>query len=211
VTHYVVILPVPPGAVNRFGRGQHRQLQDLARQAVRRSARRAGHPLERLDQEPGGRPLPWNGIHWSLSHKTRYVAGIAAPVPVGIDLERVRPMSEAMYCRVGRPEDWRRLGGMSPAAFFRLWTAKEAVLKAVGVGLRDLDRCRLAEAGAHRLVLIHGATRWQVEQLAFRHHLAAVAAVAACPVIWDLPAPAPPCQCPSPAAESQAPAGRRGP
>ncbi len=184
---FAVILPVPADAVNRYGRGRHRQLQTLARQAVHQAAARNGHPIERLDQEEGGRPLPWAGIHWSLSHKTRYVAGITAPAPVGIDLEWVRPMTAGMYARVGRSLDWDLLGERTPVSFFRLWTAKEAVIKAVGTGLRDLDRCILVEAGDDILVMALGETCWTVHQRAFDDHLAAVAAAGEYRVVWELP------------------------
>ena len=184
---FAVILPVPAAAINRYGRGRHRQLQDLARQAVHHAARRAGRPIERLDQEQSGRPRPRAGIHWSLSHKTRYVAGITAPQPVGIDLEQVRPMAAGMYERVGRPEDWEMLGGRGSEVFFRLWTAKEAVIKAVGTGLRDLDRCILVQAEADRLVMALGETRWQVRQHAFDDHVAAVAVGGDFQVVWALP------------------------
>ena len=187
---FAVILPVPADAVNRYGRGRHPQLQALARLAVHQAARRTGHPIECLDQEEGGRPRPWSGIHWSLSHKTRYVAGITAPEPVGIDLEWVRPMAEGMYARVGRPDDWNLLGEQTPFSFFRLWTAKEAVLKAVGTGLRDLDRCILVQAEADLLVMAHVTTRWQVRHQAFDDHLAAVAAAGEYRVVWDLPSSA---------------------
>jgi len=184
---FAVILPVPDAALNRYGRGRHRELQALARRAVFQAAAHAGHPSLRLDQEENGRPRPWAGIHWSLSHKTRYVAGITAPEPVGIDLEWVRPMAEGMYARVGRPHDWELLGKQAPVSFFRLWTAKEAVLKAVGTGLRDLDRCELVQVETDRLVMAHSATHWQVCHHAFDDHLAAVAAAVDFQVVWKMP------------------------
>ena len=85
-------------------------------------------------------------LRFSLSH-TRGAAliAIANSREVGIDIERIRPMDElgSMAETVFSSkelEQWKLLsGGDRKIAFYRVWTRKEAYLKAIGLGLfRDL-------------------------------------------------------------------------
>ncbi|MCL7457574.1 4'-phosphopantetheinyl transferase superfamily protein [Micromonospora echinofusca] len=84
------------------------------------------------------------------------VVAARAGGPVGVDVERCRPLPAAALARrwyapaeaawlVGRPADGQ------VTDFLRLWTAKEAVGKALGVGLRDggLRRRMPVPVGAH--------------------------------------------------------------
>jgi 4'-phosphopantetheinyl transferase len=78
-----------------------------------------------------GKPtLVGGGPGFSLSHAGD-VVGVAVldGGVVGLDVEAVRPMSDlaATARHVGAPAE--------PAAFFRAWTRKEALLKATGDGL----------------------------------------------------------------------------
>lgn len=104
-----------------------------------------------------GKPALPDGPHFSLSH-TRGLAACAidAAHPVGIDVERVEVHRDlhAIALLVFTPEerDWldRRAGGaVWTEGFFTLWTMKEAVMKAVGLGF-SLDAVSFvvdAEAG----------------------------------------------------------------
>ena len=65
-------------------------------------------------------------------------------------------------------------------SFFRLWTAKEAVLKANGLGIGAFDRCRLTEVVDDRhLVMAMPERNWHVEQFEHDGHLISVTAPAA--------------------------------
>ncbi|MEV4464775.1 4'-phosphopantetheinyl transferase superfamily protein [Micromonospora echinofusca] len=97
---------------------------------------RDGRPLVAV-RDPGAR-LP---VSVSRSGPVVVVAARAGG-PVGVDVERCRPLPAAALARrwyapaeaawlVGRPADGQ------VTDFLRLWTAKEAVGKALGVGLRD--------------------------------------------------------------------------
>jgi len=91
----------------------------------------------RLDQ-------PGSGIAFNISHGDGVVALAFARRPVGVDLEAVR--DNLAFNEIGRrffqPDELRYLesGGGAEVRnrFFRLWTRKEAVLKALGVGLSGL-------------------------------------------------------------------------
>jgi 4'-phosphopantetheinyl transferase len=98
----------------------------------------------RLLRGPAGRPLVEAGgdIQFSLSH-CRDVALIAFShrVPVGVDVERVRPLADwkQIAARYLHPGERMELMALSEeerlTAFFRCWTRKEAVAKALGLGL----------------------------------------------------------------------------
>jgi 4'-phosphopantetheinyl transferase len=182
-----VILAVPPCERMPRGRAQVAALSRLARRAVALSARRGGLRLESLEKDDAGAPLPRAGVFWSLSHKPRYVAGVAATSAVGIDLEALRPVSAGLIARIGGDGEWAILGGRTCADFFSLWTAKEAVLKAVGQGLAGLGGCRLeavAATGAELLLRCAGRL-WPVTHTAFDGHVAAITGRSAA-VRWEL-------------------------
>lgn len=105
-----------------------------------------------------------------------HLAGLAEVAALGVDLERHRPRPnwQALARRWYSPEehDWLSAQADPQAGFLRLWTLKEALLKAIGAGLvYGLHRARFAQAGDGHLVLagLSGAAgpaaRWQCREL----------------------------------------------
>ncbi len=99
--------------------------------------RQNGHGRPVLDGTLAGR-LDFN---WSHSG-TRAVIAVARSLPVlGVDIEHVRPGRSfmALAKRFYAPGEYAQLASLrddeQPQAFIRLWTAKEALLKAHGRGL----------------------------------------------------------------------------
>ena len=172
-----VILPVPAEAQQMTPRQRVRYLSRHARRALELSAAKSAVTLGQLTKDDRGVPQPVNGIFWSLSHKTQYVAAVVAPQPIGIDLEKIRPCSEGLFRKTAADAEWAladrfadRLG-----VFFRYWTAKEAVLKAGGKGLVDLSKCRIvALDGDTGLSIDYQERTWQIEHYFFGDHLASV-------------------------------------
>ncbi len=83
--------------------------------------------------EPHGKPSVPGGPEFSLTHAGDLVGVAVHTRPVGLDVERARPMSDlagvaAHACSPAEPVP-------DAAAFFRLWTRKEALLKTTGRGL----------------------------------------------------------------------------
>lgn len=79
-------------------------------------------------------------LHLNLSHSGTWLAAAVAPVPVGVDIERLRPRAVATQAaRLFCPNETGRLAADpdSLATFYRLWTLKEAACKAVGLSVWD--------------------------------------------------------------------------
>jgi len=129
-------------------------------------------PNGKPSAQRGGRPAP---VSFNLSHANGMVgvAVLAQPdVPVGFDLERFdRRIELELADRYFRPEEVKWLAslpaGERPRGFLRLWTLKEALIKAMGEGLsRELDSFWF-EVFPPRLHFVSGdedAEPWRFEQ-----------------------------------------------
>jgi 4'-phosphopantetheinyl transferase len=98
-----------------------------------------------LDQQ--GRP---HVLRFNLSHSHgRMLVAVANGQDVGIDLEQVRSsleplkLAERFYTRT----EFERINGRpiseQAVQFYRLWVAKEAVLKAQATGITSLQQCEI--------------------------------------------------------------------
>ena len=109
-----------------------------------------------------GKPyIKGGGVYFNISHGGNYVVLAAADREVGVDVEQVAPYSQAIAARVftQAEREWMRQKGEGcegregrggrdegagcnegavhyecDEAFYRLWTAKESVMKAAGLG-----------------------------------------------------------------------------
>ncbi len=110
----------------------------------------------RVTRERSGRPFLSDHpeVDVNLTHAGGAAAvGIATRRRIGVDLEPVRPLPRAdeRMRRAFSPAEWEmiRSGERPDEELLALWTCKEALLKAIGVGLRvslrdvlaDADRC----------------------------------------------------------------------
>jgi len=187
-TIYPVILPVPVEARDLPHGPRIRFLSRHAREALRQSAERLQVELGPLEKDPRGAPLPCQGYFWSVTHKPEYVGGVLASSPVGLDLEKIRPCSEALFRKTASEEEWA-LADCSDCdrLFFRYWTAKEAVLKTGGEGIKDLSRCRIRQViDASHLLVDYAGCSWTVEQVFFDGHLAS-ATIQGARLEWTFP------------------------
>ena len=76
--------------------------------------------------------------HFNLSHSGDAIAVAVADQPVGLDIESHRELNDglAIAQRVFHPRErqWLQAQADFAAGFYRLWTLKEALLKATGEG-----------------------------------------------------------------------------
>jgi len=84
-----------------------------------------------------GKPYIEGGPYFSISHCKEGIAVAIDDQPIGIDIEAIRPVKEDLIERVMNEEE--RVG-MDDRKFTRLWTRKEAVVKAQGVGIRSFEQ-----------------------------------------------------------------------
>ena len=128
-------------------RGQHLERRFVvSRAAVRRVlARYRGEDPAAIAFElgPHGKPLlSGDEPPFSVSHSGDVaVIAVSGAGPVGVDVEEVRliPELEQLAARTFARDEAATLAALPAAdranAFFRIWTAKEAYVKALGVGL----------------------------------------------------------------------------
>ena len=145
-----------------------------AREALIHSCLASGVPAGPFEKDTRSVPLPFAGTYWSISHKPRYVAAVVSSSPVGIDLEEVTPRKRRLFGYIADDSEWA-LTEQNWENFFRFWTAKEAVLKATGAGLKDLKKARIHSIlDGDRLILRYAERSWFVQQYRFGNHLVSV-------------------------------------
>jgi len=136
-----------------------------------------------LQRDPRGRPelhaaFAHLGTGWSHSHG-RLLVALGEGVRLGVDLEplRPRPRMREIIERFFHPGEVDWLLGLDEDAcqrwFFRVWCAKEAILKAQGQGISfGLHRLQLAPAPDAALHLawcdpeLGDAARWHLHEWA---------------------------------------------
>ncbi len=172
-----VVMSIPTAERSAPGKERVQRLSRLSRVALRLSAAKSGFELHPLQKDDDDVPVASSGIYWSVSHKPGCVAAVAALSRVGIDVEKVAPRRRYLFDLTASEEEWEIAGGKSWPAFFRVWTAKEAALKAVGVGIGGLRACRVkAMPDDRRTLLEHDGVAYVVRHLHHSGHMVSVVA-----------------------------------
>lgn len=153
-----------------------KMMSEFARQAAKKSARISGLDIERFPKKDTGAPIPVNGVFWSISHKKDKVAGIAARHPVGIDIEKIKPVNRGLFDRVVSRQEAALFGPTEKEIiFFKVFTAKEAVLKLNGCGIGKLSKVRISGVeDAHNLAARFLDQKYWVENFYDDGYLASV-------------------------------------
>lgn len=140
---------VAPAQLDRIDRlrQQADRLRSMLGQLLLRHLLRAAGLTEapQIDIGPYGKPClrlaesHLRAPEFNISHAGRWVVCALAPTPVGIDIEQVRAIdlgiAERYFQRAEHAALMRLTSGQRLDRFFRLWTAKEAYVKALGLGL----------------------------------------------------------------------------
>lgn len=163
------------------------RLSLLARQAAVFSAKNQGFPEPRFLKNEENAPIPENGVYWAISHKPTCVAGVVATSPVGIDIEKVKPMGRKMFEQIASDTEWALFGERAEISFFRMWTAKEAVLKSIGIGYRGIENCYVREVvDSHRLTMAYENDVWQVSHFYMDDHIVAMSTKESMDICWKI-------------------------
>jgi 4'-phosphopantetheinyl transferase len=171
---FPVVMPVID--VERKPRGKEKvdYLSRIAREALKVSAEKSGVKLGNLLKDEKGAPCPINGNYWSISHKPEYVAAVVSKDKVGIDIEELKPRDELLFARVADEEEWE-LKDKSWDTLFCYWTAKETVLKVIGIGIGGLKACRIISVpDESHIRLDYNGQIFLVEQLRYKNHIVSV-------------------------------------
>ena len=87
-----------------------------------------------------GKPYWENGPYFSISHCKQGIAVAIDDQPIGIDIEGIRHADEDLIARTMNEEERLRIKELGIREFTRLWTRKEAVVKAQGVGIQSFEQ-----------------------------------------------------------------------
>ena len=96
-----------------------------------------------------GKPIVSGGVNFNVSHSGDLILlAVSTERPIGVDVERRRdvPRVDALVARWLSPEEQHDVAdrvhrGASPSeSFLRVWSLKEARLKALGVGISGQSR-----------------------------------------------------------------------
>lgn len=100
----------------------------------------------------------------SISHCGRAAAAVISDQPIGIDMERIVPLRETVLRRVFSEREREYVLSFSDeqernAAFCRIWTTKEAAIKAAeGLSLGDVFRIEACPTESNACLLPSGGT-----------------------------------------------------
>lgn len=174
MTLFPVVMPVTEVGHKPSGKEKIAYLSRIAREALKLSAEKSGVRLGELLKDEKGVPCPIAGNYWSLSHKAKYVAAVVSKDKVGIDIEEMKPRAESLFAHVASDEEWE-LKEKSWDTLFRYWTAKEATLKVIGIGISGLKTCRIISVpDENHITLDYKGQFFLVEQLRYKNHIASV-------------------------------------
>lgn len=128
----------------RFVRGKQEYIASrwLLRRALGQYLQESAPPLKFAREEKGKPYIPGTNIQFNLSHSgTWAVLAVAKDFRVGIDVEQGSNARDLLGIATNyyHPDELRVLEALPPDAqlkhFYRLWTLKEALLKAAGAGI----------------------------------------------------------------------------
>lgn len=114
-----------------------------------------------LDYNEYGKPYlkpPFDNIYFNLSHSGNYVMGVFGDVENGCDIEKIANVSFEIskYCFSEEEQEILIHSTNQSYCFYALWTRKESLSKAMGTGLLNEMRHKLAVNGKDEFISISG-------------------------------------------------------
>ena len=95
------------------------------------------HPTPSFLYNEYGAPYLENGPYFSISHCKQGIAVAVSEIPIGIDIEAIRPLNESLVRKTMNSQEQTRIFSSAhpEVEFIRLWTQKEAYVKMQGTGI----------------------------------------------------------------------------
>ena len=99
-----------------------------------------GEELSHFTIEKGVHGKPYfadSDICFNISHSGNYAAAAVSSVPVGVDVQVVRPVKDNIIAKLCRGKELEYINNSvdKSRAFIRLWALKESYIKATGDGM----------------------------------------------------------------------------
>lgn len=126
---------------SRFDDAKRVLLADILVRSVIASELKVNSKTIEFNANKYGKPLLKRdcGLHFNVSHSGDWIVCAVDNEPIGIDIEKLRPVELEFATQFFSEEEYKILMSKSPEDqqhfFFDLWTLKESYVKAVGRGL----------------------------------------------------------------------------
>lgn len=125
-------------------------------------------PHSAFKYDAHGKPYWEDGPYFSISHSKEAIAVAIDEKPVGIDIEGIRRTDEDLMKRIMNEEERSAVSSalLADRAFTRIWTQKEAVVKAEGVGIQSFEQLQ---------TVLEKNKEWQVESFETETYIYSIA------------------------------------
>ena len=80
-----------------------------------------------------GKPLS-EDVNFNISHSKGAVVFVKDKIPIGIDIEKIRPVEDSLIDYISSKEEREYIKG--DINFYEIWTNKESLTKAIGTGIK---------------------------------------------------------------------------
>ncbi|MCP4438726.1 MAG: 4'-phosphopantetheinyl transferase superfamily protein [Aureispira sp.] len=143
----------------------------LGRLLLKKGLETLGLPAQKLEDlyyNEEEKPL-LEGISFSITHSQDLVAcAFAAKGNLGLDLECARILNRKHFRHCFNEEEWSNISSdESLDTFYWYWTAKEAILKANGVGLGRLMDIKIKDKQSALFFTGEHASSWRLKNIDF--------------------------------------------
>lgn len=96
-----------------------------------------------------GKPYLEGGPYFSISHCKAGIAVAIDDAPIGIDIETIRHANEDLVERTMNEKERLGIRELGIREFTRLWTQKEAIVKAEGTGIYSFEQLQTILDNGH--------------------------------------------------------------
>lgn len=112
---------------------------ETAKELLKKLGKDALNKEIKIKYFPNGKPyIGGNEQYISISHSKEFVLVGIHQLPIGVDVEVLRPFNKKLINRYFTPEEADFIDNQEK--FFIIWTVKEAFLKLTGQGLKGIKK-----------------------------------------------------------------------